>query len=201
MGWRDINMNRRRPQPRVAFVADVPGADRAAQVLAKAAAAAIGLASQQLGESTTGGAFLTGYLFGYARQGALRDGVDGERESMSALAQALAGVLPERWDIDPGQIEFVQRATADRMPRARLRATDAGADAGFLVGHLEALCGSEKLLRLALLRMEQGGDQAAQDFLTDCDVAADPMQTRNPTLALRFHGEEREVIRRAFAPR
>ena len=69
-------------------------------------------------------------------------------------------------------------------------------EAGALVGRLEAQCGSRKLLGLACERMKQ--KDAGSRFLTDCDVAADPMQTRLPTLTLRFHGVERQTILDAF---
>ena len=71
-------------------------------------------------------------------------------------------------------------------------------DAGYLVGHLEAVCECRMLLLKAVARMHAGGPDAGSAYLTDCDVAADPMQTRAPTMSLRLTAEERAVVLAGF---
>jgi hypothetical protein len=80
--------------------------------------------------------------------------------------------------------------------RAALRAEPAAADAGYLVGHLESLCGSRRLLTAAA-RLGLPGP-AVDRFLTDCDTAADRLQTHQPTASLRFDDGERAVLRAAL---
>jgi hypothetical protein len=93
-------------------------------------------------------------------------------------------------------LHFRDRAEAGNPSRAGLRALPVLADAGYLVGHLESVCGTRKLVRQAVGHVRVEGD--AQDFLTACDIAADPMQTRQPTLSLRFDPVERAIIEEAF---
>jgi hypothetical protein len=76
-----------------------------------------------------------------------------------------------------------------------LRAAGGLADAGYLVGHLASLCGSERLLGQSLTLLAAGDTDA---FLTACDVAADRLQTHQPTMALRFDADERAILRRAL---
>ena len=197
MGWRDINMSRRNPQPRRAFVPVEPGEDLDAAVLRKAASQAVSCLSGQ-GIDTSPEAlrpFLAGYLLGHARQVALKLGVDCE-EAINDLVAEMDGSIPP--DLRPGlaAIRFAPRPAGSVAPRAKLRADEAVADAGYLVGHLESLCGTRKLARLAGERLTQTG---VETYLTDCDVAADPLQTREPTKSLRLTIDERAVIRRAFA--
>ena len=211
MGWRDINMNRSRPLPNYAVVPAIAGVDRGVAVLRKAAASATRAAAAQLGEAPLAGsaelkAFVAGYLLGFARYAALQDGVDceaaGSGGSLADLARELAGAIPPAWRIDMQEIGVSPRPTSNPAPRARLRLelrnAPAICDAGYLVGHLEALCGARKLLALARDRLQQAGADAGAAYLTDCDVAADPMQTRSPTLSLRFDADERQVIAAAF---
>jgi hypothetical protein len=73
--------------------------------------------------------------------------------------------------------------------RAALAAADSLADAGYLVGHLESLCGTKRLLAT-------GGDVEA--YLTLCDHAADRLQTHHPTDVLRLDPAERAVVRAAL---
>jgi hypothetical protein len=197
MGWREINMNRRKPQMRVAVVAAAPGEDHTVAVRRKAAGLAVGAWCGQCAgaDEPRLREFAAGYLLGFARQWALKHRVDLEDtiDDLDAEIRGSAAIVL------PG-LRFVEReghAQPHAHPRrARLRATAVAADAGYLVGHLEALCGTQRLMRLAGERLRHG---AAQDFLTDCDIAADPMQTREPTLSLRFTAAERAVIVGAFA--
>jgi hypothetical protein len=207
MGWRDINMNRRRPPLRLAVVPVEPGADRRASVLRKAAGQAVAAMAEQAGEAPPAlHPFLAGYLAGYARLAAMKHDVDceeaGER-SMDALLTAIGGQLPSVPKVDVNGLRFVSRNGPLARPRAALAATMAGADAladaGYLVGHLEAMCGTRKLVRKAIERSRESILDAGADYLTDCDVAADPMQTRNPMTSIRFTLAERAVIREAFA--
>ena len=192
MGWRDINMNRRRPQPRVAFVAVEPGTDRTRAVLRKAAASAVAAASEQVnGEDMASppasARFMAGYLLGFARQRSSADGVDcaalPPASGSDLLTEDIARAAPPSWKV-------VVEGLGSDGGRQR--------EAGMLVGRLDAVCGSGKLLRQARARMAEGGAAAARAYLTDCDIAADPMQTRLPTLSLRFHGDERDTILAAF---
>ena len=161
--------------------------DRRQAVLKKAAGAAVDAACEQLDEKGTGGreaftAFLAGYLLGFARDAAANDGVVCDAADVGHLDEAIATACPEAW-----KTGLVARAPAVK---------GAASQAGALVGRLEARCGCRKLLRLARDRM--GEKDAGGLFLTDCDVAADPMQTRLPTLSLRFDSAERDVILNAF---
>ena len=61
------------------------------------------------------------------------------------------------------------------------------ADAGYLVGHLESLCGTRRLLDT------RGSVEA---YLTACDHAADRLQTHHPTAVLRFDPAERAIVAR-----
>lgn len=172
MGWRDINMSRRRPQPRRTFVDAEPGVDRAQAVIARARSLAAAAAAEQLGEGQGSdppgfAALVAGYGAGFACQMASRDNVHDVTEEALALHDA-------------------------ETPAFR---------AGQLIGRQEALCETRKLLRLARVRLAAGGAEAGAAFLTDCDIAADPMQTRNPTAVLRFTREERAIILSAFRPR
>ena len=72
---------------------------------------------------------------------------------------------------------------------AAIQAADPLADAGYLVGHLESLCGTKRLLAT-------GGDVEA--YLTLCDHAADRLQTHHPTDVLRLDPAERAVVRAAL---
>lgn len=202
MGWRDINMNRRKPQLRLAVVPMTPGEDRTVAVLRKAVASAAASLAAQTGQRLPAQSwwseFAAGYLMGFARQVASKHGVDGE----AMIGELAAEVSRQAGLSGPvASLDFVERAppVSTAPPRTKLRATSPAGDAGYLTGHLEALCGSRKLLRLALERMRGAGADAASPFLTDCDVAADPLQTREPTRTLRFTSEERAAIREAFA--
>jgi hypothetical protein len=192
MGWKDINMMRRRPLPVYAVTPAEPGLDPRRAALRKSAALAQAALDQQLAEAAPGDEvqsalrpFISGYLAGFARQSASKLGIDSTAESDGDLAEEFATLTP------PG--------VADAM---RVQ-NDAGAfplqAAGHLVGGLEARCGSRKLVRRAIERLVETGPGAANRFLTDCDIAADPMQTRAPTMPLRFNAEERAIVLEAFA--
>ena len=176
MGWRDINMSRRRPQPRRAFVPVEEGMDRAQAVIAKAAAQAVSAMAEQIGEGQGGdhSDLAAGYVLGFARQMAARDGVSDMADD------ALVAALSEHTEL--GDL------------------TTLACQAGRLIGRLEALCESRRLLRQACEKLKTGGPDAGAAFLTDCDIAADPMQTRMPTTPLRFTTEERAVILAGFNP-
>ena len=189
MGWRDINMSRRKPPLRLAAVPREEGQDHASAVLRKAAGTALAAQAQQPGNAPD--AFTAGYLAGYARHQALKHGLDaeeGERplEALLAELKALAPVLPA--------LQFSPRKGAQM--RTGLAATPPLADAGYLVGHLESLCGTTRLLGLA--PPAGCGPEAIAAYLTHCDHAADRLQTHQPTASLRFDAGEREILRAAF---
>lgn len=181
MGWRDINLNRRKPKIDVAVVPMAPGEDRATAVLRKAGTQALAAGSG------SDAAFTAGYLAGYARQQALKHGIDAEHD-MAALVALLAAGARDDVRAVLERLCFAPRRMAS--PRAGLEASDAVADAGYLVGHLEALCGTRRLLDVA------GGAEA---YLTRCDQVADRLQTHQPTAVLRLDEAERAVVRAAFA--
>ena len=109
---------------------------------------------------------------------------------MADLADALASAVPTQWAMTSLKVDSTSQPAAV--------GTLAWGDAGRLVGRLEARCGTRKLLGLGHHRMHSGQPGAGVDYITDCDVAADPMQTRCPTLSLRFDQNERAVILKAF---
>ncbi len=189
MGWRDINMSRRKPPLRLAAVPREDGEDLAAAVLRKAARAALAAQAQQPGNAPD--AFTAGYLAGYARHQALKHGLDpeeGERP-LEALLAELKAVAPASL-----ALRFSPRKGAQM--RSGLAATPPLADAGYLVGHLESLCGTTRLLGLA--PPAGCGPDAIAAYLTHCDHAADRLQTHQPTASLRFDAGEREILRAAF---
>jgi hypothetical protein len=201
MGWRDINMNRRKPQKRFAVVPNEEGLDVRVAVLRKAAQRAVASAVSQSdgnGEALRQPAvmaFAAGYLAGFARHQGLQHGVDAEHDMPQLIAmlghEAPAGLQPAL-----AALAFSPRS-AD-FARARLAAADHHADAGYLTGQFESLCGSRKLLGLAA--EVWGKPDAAPRYLTACDTAADRMQTHEPTASLRFDQAERTVISAAFSP-
>lgn len=185
MGWRDINMNRRKPRLDVAVVPVGAGEDRAAAVLAKAVAAAwASIAEQGAGNAV----FTAGYAAGFARHQGLKHGLDAEADGGAALLAALAAQAPEALRAAVAALRLVRRPSPSS--RAALAAADAVADAGYLVGHLESLCGTRRLLA-------RPGSVA--DYLTRCDQAADRMQTHHPTAVLRLDPVERAIVERALA--
>jgi hypothetical protein len=196
MGWRDINMNRRKPPMRLAVVPVEAGEDLHEAVLRKACRAArASLDAQRPEISPAFRRFAAGYLAGFARHQGLKHGVDAEQadgEPLHDLLQALEHLAPSTLADEWANLRFVPRDGA----RTRLRATDGTADAGYLLGHLESLCGTERLLRMASGLAGSGIDA----FLTACDTAADRLQTHQPTMSLRFDPSERAVMRKAFSP-
>lgn len=186
-------MNRRKPQKRLAVVPVEEGQGFAEAVLKKAVSAALAML-EQAGQAGAMAAFTAGYLAGYARHQALRHGVDAEQGDppMAELIALLTSAAPEPLRPHVAALRFSPRAAS---PRSALKAEPALADAGYLVGHLESLCRTRRLLKLALALQ---GSADSEAFLTACDVAADPLQTHQPTAALRFDGDEREVVREAF---
>ena len=194
MGWREINMNRRKPPLRLAAIAMAPGEDRRAAVLRKAAFMALETLRTQLPLELDEEAkqrlspFLGGYLLGYARQVALKHGIARDDDAMRDLAAELEL-----------QIVALSGMGISGFPAAG-KTADARCDAGRLVGRLEALCGTRHLVGEAFLcwHQEQKIADAASVFLTSCDNAADPMQSRAPTQSLRFSKEERAVILAGF---
>lgn len=200
MGWRDINMSRRKPPLRLAAVPVEEGQDLGEAVLGKACGAALS-ALVQVPEFEPGLApFVAGYLAGFARHQALKHGVDAEQGDdtpLHALLQALRRRAPQVLEDAIARLRFLPRAGLGAAPRTRLRAEALLADAGYLAGHLESLCGSQRLLRAAARCGACVNDVEA--FLTACDTAADRMQTHQPTMSLRFDAAEREVLRAAFS--
>ncbi len=190
-------MNRRKPHRVLAVVPQEAGQDAASAVLHKACRAALASLAQQK-EVAAGGAVLdlfAGYLAGYARHEALRHGVDAEHASgsaapMQALVRELLALSQDHLHPALSGLRFEPRSHAASR-RTALRAVSVQADAGYLLGHLESLCGTRRLL------LGQGRDVAS--FLTACDLAADRMQTHHPTAALRLDGEERRIVAEAFA--
>ena len=201
MGWRDINMNRRKLRHSVAVVPTEVGLDERAAVLRKAARSAVAsLAGQLPGEGATrlSPALLTfaaGYAAGFARHQGLRHGIDAEH-GMTQLLAMLAAEAPAALQAALSALAFSTRTGAPA--RAQLEAAGAMADAGYLAGHLDARCGSRKLLGRAVEAWRQ--PDAAERYLTACDTAADRMQTHEPTASLRFDQAERAVIAAAFSP-
>lgn len=184
MGWREINMNRRKPPLRLAVIAMAPGEDRRAAVLRKAASQALEALQAQLPLALDDDAtqrfspFLGGYLMGYARQAALKHDIVCDDAASEFAA------------------EF-ERQT-DPMPGLQLigNGVDARYGAGILVGRLEALCATRHLVGEAVRCWKNA--EAALAFLTACDNAAAPMQSRAPTQSLRFTRQERAVIAAGF---
>lgn len=200
MGWRDINMNRRKPQRRFAVVPIEEGGDEKAAVLRKASRAAVVAWREQsagLDDGAAGPAsmsFGAGYLAGFARHQALNHGVDAE-DDMPGLLAALAAEVPEPMQVALNALAFTVRGVPSA--RAKLGAVNPLVDAGYLTGHLESLCGSQRLLRT--MRDVWGKSDAAEFYLTACDVAADRMQTHQPTMSLRFDPAERAIITTAIS--
>jgi hypothetical protein len=188
MGWRDINMNRRKPPLRLAVIPVEEGQDAREAVLRKASLIAL----SALADVPPGLApFVAGYLAGFARQQALKHGVDAEKD-MRSLCAVLCRDAPAPPAEEIAKLRFSPRTGPHRSSRAMLRAEYGLADAGYLVGHLASLCGSERLLGSAM-ELLAAGDIGA--FLTACDVAADRLQTHQPTMALRFDTDERAILR------
>lgn len=136
--------------------------------------------------------FAAGYLAGFARHQALKHGVDaeqGEASPLHGLLTILAHHAPPALVEEVTSLQFQHRDS----PRTKMRAADGAADAGYLVGHLESLCGTQRLLGGFLSGV--GGDA----FLTACDMAADRLQTHQPTMSLRFDPPERDAVRQAFS--
>lgn len=188
MGWREINMNRRRPQPSFSAIPVEPGGDRTRAVMRKAAAAAVRNATLQMDgipDDTPFKAFVASYLLGYAIHVTAKNGVDCKAitgdAGMADLAREIAEAIPAAWGIDMRDVGLPGR----NSPMF---------EAGSLVGRLEARCACAMLLGRARARMQQTGGNAGLAFLTDCDNAADPMLSRLPTMRLRFEGRERDVI-------
>ena len=202
MGWRDINMNRRRPPMRHAVIAVEEGQDERQAVLRKACRAAVSMLAQVPAAGSGFEPFVAGYLAGFARHQALKHGHDAEtdevRPPMQDLLAELAGQAPPPITHEVARLRFSPRTGACRSPRAQLCAEQGLADAGYLVGHLESLCRTEKLLGSALRLLSRGDVEA---FLTACDVAADPMQSHQPTMSLRFDLQERDILRQALGVR
>ena len=92
MGWRDINMNRRKTRIDVAVVPMAQGEERAAAVLRKAVAAALACVAEQ---GRAEAMFTAGYVAGFARHQALKHGVDAEADGGVALLAALAAQVPD----------------------------------------------------------------------------------------------------------
>lgn len=180
MGWRDINMNRRKPRIDVAVVPMGEGEERAAAVLRKAVTAALASVGEQ---GAANNAFTAGYVAGFARHQSLKHGEDAEADGGVALLAALTAQAPDVVQA----LQLVPRKVPSS--RATLAAADPLADAGYLVGHLESLCGTKRLLAT-------GGDVEA--YLTLCDHAADRLQTHHPTDVLRLDPAERAVVRAAL---
>lgn len=188
MGWRDINMNRRKPPLRLAFIPVEEGQDAREAVLRKASLAAL---SAVVGVPLGREAFVAGYLVGFARHQALKHGLDAEKDMPNLLA-ALGQHAPAPMAEEIARLRFSPRTGPHRSSRAMLCAQDRLADAGYLVGHLASLCGSERLLASAQTLLTAGDVEA---MLTACDIAADRLQTHQPTMALRFDTEERAILR------
>lgn len=201
MGWRDINLNRRKPRQSFAVVPRDGGLDERAAVLRKAARDALAsLNAQSALRGERRGpqqllVFTAGYLAGFARRQGLRHGVDAEQD-MAALLAMLAAEAPDV--LQPALAALAFSARTVRSARAQLAAENHLADAGYLTGQIESLCGSRKLLRLA--GEVWGQPDAVTRYLLACDTAADRMQTHEPTASLRFDQDERAVISAAFSP-
>ena len=87
MGWREINMNRRKPRIDVAVVPMAEGEDRAAAVLRKAAAMAWAAVAEQ---GAADAAFTAGYAAGFARHQTLKHKLDAEADGAAADARLLS---------------------------------------------------------------------------------------------------------------
>jgi hypothetical protein len=194
MGWRDINMNRRKPPVRLAVIPVEEGQDAREAVLRKASLAALSGLSEIPAIAPGQASFVAGYLAGFARHQALKHGVDAEKD-MRHLCTVLCHAAPATLAEDIAALRFSPRKNAHRSSRTMLCAESRIADAGYLVGHLASLCGSERLLGSALKLIEAGDTEG---FLTACDHAADRLQTHQPTMALRFDAEERAILRAAL---
>lgn len=202
MGWRDINMSRRKPPLRLAVVPLEDGQDHGEAVLHKSCRAAKDCLAAQLGGSVTGTlpafrCFAAGYLAGFARHQALKHGVDAE-EGEDIPLHRLLPILQLHAPAAVAEVVAGLRFHLRNSPRTSLRAEDAMADAGYLVGHLESLCGSQRLLKAAA--GVDGSEQGVEAFLTACDTAADRLQTHQPTMSLRLDLAERASLRAAFSP-
>jgi hypothetical protein len=195
MGWRDINMNRRKPPVRLAVIAVEEGQDAREAVLRKASLIALAAVAGSPAIAPGLRPFVAGYLAGFARHQALKHGVDAEN-GMASLCAVLAHDAPAALAEEIAALRFSPRTGSLRTSRAMLRAEEAIADAGYLAGHLASLCGSERLLGSGL-KLLAAGDIGA--FLTACDIAADRLQTHQPTMALRFDEDERAILRQALA--
>lgn len=178
-------MNRRKPRLDVAVVPMGAGEDRATAVLRKAVAAAwASIAEQGAGNA----AFTAGYAAGFARHQGLKHGLDAEADGGAGLLAAVAAQAPDALREAVANLRLVARASPSS--RASLGAADAVADAGYLVGHLESLCGTRRLL---------ARQASVADYLTLCDQAADRMQTHHPTAVLRLDSVERAIVEGALA--
>ncbi len=189
-------MNRRKPVVRHAVVPVAEGQGITDAVLLKAAASAR-LAAEAQGAARVPDRllpFVAGYLAGYARQQALRHGIDAEQER--AFLDVLAAEAPPELSVALQALRFSPRQPGQSR-RAALAAAGVCADAGYLGGHLDAMCETRRLIRAAVESLESR--DPAEAFLMAADIAADPMQTRQPTLSLRFDASEREIVRRAFS--
>ena len=187
-------MNRRKPQMRVAVVPVEEGEEPRQAVLRKAAAVAVSALAQA--PELEGGLLplAAGYLAGFARHQALKHGEDAEQDALDSLLLVLLREAPPSLRDALSELRFSPRPGTGA--RARWRAAPELADAGYLLGHLESLCGTRRLLRAAV-ELAAAGDLDA--FLTACDVAADRLQTHQPTLSLRLDTAERALMREAFA--
>ena len=177
-------MNRRKPRLDVAVVPVAEGEAREAAVLRKAAAAAWAAVAEQ---GAAEALFTVGYAAGFARHQALKHGLDAEGDGGAALLAALVVQAPHTVAAALAALRLAPRARA--TSRTTLAATEALADAGWLAGHLESLCGTRRLLDTS------GGVTA---YLTRCDHAADRMQTHHPTAVLRFDPAERAIVETAL---
>lgn len=187
-------MSRRKPPLRLAVVPVEEGQDLREAVLHKACRAArVSLDAQAQDMAPGLHCFTAGYLAGFARHQALKHGVDAEQgdgASLHDLLTILVRHAPAVLAEEIANLHFQHRES----PRTKLRAADTKADAGYLVGHLESLCGTQRLLGRFLSGM------GVDHFLTACDTAADRLQTHQPTMSLRFDLAEREVVLKAFSP-
>ncbi len=198
MGWRDINMNRRKPKLQLAFISQEPGLSRTAAIIRKAAAEAVAAFGEQSGGNTVPAhrAFAVGYLFGYAKQAAARLGLDCEtpdgQHLLQEIAAHLASLVPPALEVALRDTDLAPRHGAGAAFRSRWRPeaaeAPAEADAGYLVGQLEAVCGTRLLFRA----LESAATPDA--YFTLCDRAADRLQTHQPTLSIRLTIPERSVV-------
>ena len=187
-------MNRRKPRIDVAVVPAEEGEDAGRAVLRKVCRSAVDAAVSQSDGAIALLPFIAGYLAGHARQQALKHGLDAESDGCVELIAVLEAAAPDDLKAAIAALRFAPREAVSG--RAGLRAGAPLADAGYIVGHLEALCGTRRLLAMGL---KLGGAAGIDPYLTACDVAADRMQTHHPTAALRLDPDERAVLRQAFA--